>query len=141
MTKKTLALIISLSILFIKCSKKDNRIIYEVNTGTAKAILNEYKKIESSKLNNYYVIFYLDSEYKSINLVDYTFEYEVKTDKFIHKSNRFLQLDNNTFIPIIFSTDHLFEKETKRLTNRILGRIPNSVIFDIDDKFDLIQVR
>jgi len=93
-------------IIFLGCSKKKDRIIYVVNDNLREAILNEYTKIKQDK-SSYYIE--INIEYDNMNscFIMSTFQNKesYKTKKIINESNRFLELDNEIYLPIISPLD------------------------------------
>lgn len=138
-------IIFGILLLFFCCKNNDDngnnhKIIYTLNEELTEEILYKYNELKNK--NNYYVTFYVNycciENNRMIALKNGDTEKKIKI--LLKKTNRFLKLKENIFVPVISTADILFEEETKNLLLSSLGK-NGSIYFILDGKDRLIEIR
>ncbi len=119
-----------LFLFLISCSnnkKNDHRIIYEISETASNTITEVYlKEKNKNKSDSFYITVHLlinssEETYFELNSCDKNLTCVYSTELY-KKTNRFLKLNNNLYIPIFFFSDVLFvKKETLELSQKIGG--------------------
>ncbi len=133
MVLKTILLITSFT-LVVNCTRSKDQIVYEFNKELTSKIIYEYNKLETDK--SYYVtmnINHCSERYIAFNSCD-----DCKFKNILNQSNRFLKLNSDILIPVIFAADSLLEKNTKYELETQLG---GNLIIEIDNHNNFIQAR
>ncbi len=118
------------SLFLINCSsnkKTDHRIIYEISETASNKITEVYlKEKNKNESNSFYITIYplengSEETYFGLNSCEKNLTC-IYSNELYKKTNRFLKLNNNLYIPIFFFSDVLFvKKETLELSQKIGG--------------------
>lgn len=133
-------------LLLISCTKQSNqeinsnKIVYVLNEELTNDILEEYNNLKNKR--DYYVTFNVGiccvGNDRMIRLENGDDDKKIKI--LLKKTNRFLKLQENIFVPVISITDILFEEDTKNLLTSSLGK-NGSIYFILDGKDRLVEIR
>ena len=138
-------LFLTLSVLLVSCAQKDKvnkytlnknireqRIIYHVKKSVADAILKqfEYRLIAGETAYARLDLIKLDHNaiYVSTKNVDY-YDFQLK------HTNRFLQLNDSIFLPVLFEADNIYYKRTD---GKLPGEIGGSKYFFFDENGEFV---
>jgi len=122
------------------CDKKseiENRIVYELSEKASLKITEIYWKEKEQSGDDYFYVTISDSEqmYLTLNSCSEK-DICIYSNDLFKKTNRFLKLNNNLYIPIFISADILFVQKT---TNELSQKVGGGKIFKIDVDGNILE--
>jgi len=130
--------------IFIGCTKNkdfDNRIIYELSEKASQKITEIYNERKNDSKDDYFYITVSDSEnwaeetYLTLNSCSKTSGC-IYSKELYKKTNRFLKLNNELYIPVFISADLFL---VKKRTNELSKKVGGGRIFKVDYNGNIVE--
>lgn len=130
--------------IFIGCTKNkdfDTRIIYELSEKASQKITEIYNERKNDSKDDYFYITVSDSEnwaeetYLTLNSCSKTSGC-IYSNELYKKTNRFLKLNNDLYIPVFISADLLL---VKKRTNELSQKLGGGRIFKVDYNGNIVE--